>query len=115
MNLERLWWWQWTIFFRELLEEYKYRKDWFITDNGLFTILAYSYYKCKAIYYIQLLITKLYLKLFPYNEILFLYIPDNRWIEDDNFRYKNKVFQKMIENKILKIIHSLWLEYSYIY
>lgn len=112
MDNERKWWWQWKIFFRELLDEFKYRSE-FITDNWLFTILAYSYYENKFIYYIQLFITKIYLKLFPYDEILFIYI--NRKIEDDWFRYIDEIFQRKIERRILKIIHSMWLEYSYMY
>jgi len=81
-----------------------------ITDNSIVTILAYSYFKLKEDeykrYYNRV---KSFLDNYPYNKVF--YIPIEYEIEDDNFRYTDKEFQKQINQKIIEILIDLKINF----
>jgi len=102
INLERWFNSQEEIFNNQIKFE-KEHKD-FITDNWLFTILAYTKKFRPELFEEQLRETKEYLKNNPYDKIILLE-PLNK-IEDDWFRFTDKELQLEIHNIILNILNE---------
>ena len=102
-------WKQMYLITEQVREEYL--NQWsYITDNSLITVLAYSYFKLKEDeykrYYNRV---KEFLEHYPYTKVF--YIPIEYEIEDDNFRYTDKEFQKQINQKIIEILIDLKINF----
>jgi hypothetical protein len=102
-------WKQMYLITEQVREEYL--NQWsYITDNSLITVLAYSYFKLKEDeykrYYNRV---KEFLEYYPYTKVF--YIPIEYEIEDDNFRYTDKEFQKQINQKIIEILIDLKINF----
>jgi len=87
----------------QIKQEYLNTKNNYITDNGLITILAYSFFKLKDDEYIAYKYrVKEFLEYYPYTKVF--YIPIELKIEDDWFRYIDVEFQKQINQKIIELL-----------
>lgn len=96
-------WKQMYLISEQIRQEYLIRKDNYITDNCLITILAYSYFILKENEYQNYnKRVKDFLEYYPYTKVF--YIPIEFEIEDDNFRHTDKEFQKQINQKIIELL-----------
>jgi len=96
-------WKQMWLISEQIKQEYLNTKNNYITDNGLITILAYSFFKLKDDEYIAYKYrVKEFLEYYPYTKVF--YIPIELKIEDDWFRYIDVEFQKQINQKIIELL-----------